>query len=104
MMEDAGDVGLLLLDKHRREVRFEGDKERWRVPARAITECSIEVLVQGYTRRYFVVLRASGPNGLWEAPVRERRGSLLLAWTQKKITRRLFDSIQEMRGVGTPAT
>jgi hypothetical protein len=35
------------VDKSRRELRFEGDKERWRIPAASITGCQIEYFVHG---------------------------------------------------------
>lgn len=36
MGENASDVGLLVLDWERRELRYEGDLERWVIPAEAI--------------------------------------------------------------------
>ncbi len=102
-LEDASDVGLLLVDQGRRELRFEGDHERWRIPAAAITQCGFEEFAMGHTRRYFVVLRANYRDGFWEAPVRERRGVGLIPWAQKKAARRLFDKIEEMRGVSPAA-
>jgi hypothetical protein len=47
MLDNASDIGLLLVDQARREVRFEGDKERWRVPAASITSCEVEKFVHG---------------------------------------------------------
>ena len=103
MLENASDVGLLLLDRSKRELRFEGDNERWRIPASAITHCEVEEFVyrqgEGKTRRYYVVLRANHRNGFWEAPVRERGGSGMRSGQQKKKARRLYESIQEIRGI-----
>jgi hypothetical protein len=36
MGENASDVGLLVLDKKRDELRYEGDLERWRVPSECV--------------------------------------------------------------------
>src|SRR5882724_7225321 len=47
MLDNASDVGLLIVDRQRREIRFEGDRERWRIPAAAITQCQFEKYVQG---------------------------------------------------------
>jgi hypothetical protein len=35
VLESASDVGSLRVDKRRREILFEGNKERWRIPAAA---------------------------------------------------------------------
>jgi len=50
MGENAGDLGLLRIDYKRQELRYEGDVERWTVPA----EC-----VRSYRLRSF-----TPPNGL----------------------------------------
>lgn len=42
MLETATDVGYLLVDDARREVRFEGDRERMVIPAGAIEGCDAE--------------------------------------------------------------
>ena len=102
-------IGLLLVDKARRELLFEGDKERWRVPAASITTCEVEKYVHGQgagaTRRFYVVLRATRREGFWEVPIRERRGYGLLSAKRKKLANRLAAAIQEIRGlapVGSP--
>ncbi len=35
-LDDADDVGFIVVDEARREIRFEGDRERWRIPFAAI--------------------------------------------------------------------
>src|SRR5262249_50755729 len=40
--ENASDVGLLLLDYRRRVLLFEGDAERWVIPARSICSFKLE--------------------------------------------------------------
>ena len=103
MLDNASDIGLLVVDKARHEIRFEGDQERWRVPAASITSCEIEKYVQGQgagaTRIFYVVLRATRREGFWEAPLRERRGHGLLSSKRKKLATRLAAAIQEIRAV-----
>ena len=103
MLDNASDIGLLLVDQARREVRFEGDKERWRVPAASITSCEVEKFVHGQgagaTRLFYVVLRATRREGFWEVPLRERTGHGLLSSKRKNLAGRLAAAIQEIRGV-----
>jgi hypothetical protein len=103
MLENASDVGLLLVDKARREVRFEGDRERWRVPANAITACEVEKFVQGEgthgaTKIFYTVLRANRRNGFWEAPIRHRVGTGVFSGKRKKLATKLATAIQEIPG------
>lgn len=77
---NIADVGLLVVDPQKREIRLEGDKWRWRVPAAAIQFCEVEVFIhqQAACRNkiYFVVLRVSLRGGFWEAPISVREASL----------------------------
>jgi len=104
MLETATDAGFLKVDPQRREILFEGDKERFRIPAEAITYCAVEFYVEGQgshaaTKIYYVVLRANRPNDFWEVPIRERRGTGKFgARKRKKSAERLFASIQQIRG------
>jgi hypothetical protein len=104
MLENASDVGLMLVDRSRREIRFEGDKERWRIPAAAITHCAVEEFVlrqgEGRTKRYYVVLRANHRSGFWEAPIRARGRSGSLPRNQKKAAAQIRELIQGIQGVG----
>jgi len=103
MLDNASDIGLLVVDKARRELRFEGDKERWRVPAESVTSCEVEKYVHGQgagtTRVFYVVLRATRREGFWEVPIRERRGHGLLSAKRKKLAYRLAAAIEEIRGL-----
>lgn len=103
MLDDAADVGLMVIDQQRREIRFEGDKERWRIPAAAIVDCQLEVFIQRQgntrTRRYFAVLRAHHHNGFWEAPIRERGKMGVFSGKRKKSTARMVQAIQQLRDV-----
>jgi hypothetical protein len=73
MLETATDVGFLLLDDLRREVLFEGDRERIRIPAAAILACEVEQILIGESNAggmpyYFTVLRVRDGEGVRELP------------------------------------
>lgn len=74
MLENASDVGFLIVDTQRREIRFEGDRERYRIPANALYSCELEKSFHTSTAqikapgRWLAVVRAAGRNGPWEAP------------------------------------
>jgi hypothetical protein len=108
MLDTASDVGLLLLDEPKGELLFEGDRQRFRIPADAITYCGLEEFVHqqglGKNRLYYVVLRIERPKQFWEAPIRVRSGSAFGSRTRKKEMTSLFNRVQQMRGVGQAAT
>jgi Protein of unknown function (DUF3592) len=75
MFRTSKDTGLLTVDASRREIRFEGDKERYRIPVDALLSCDVQKSVflaiakptaPGY---FMVVLQAQTASGVWEAPV-----------------------------------
>jgi len=103
MLDNASDIGLMVVDRQRKEIRFEGDKERWRIPAAAIAHCEFEVFVrqQGHARSkiFFVVLRANHRAGFWEAPIRPRGKLGVFSGGRKKATRQLFDAIEAIRDI-----
>lgn len=105
MLDNASDVGLIVVDRQKHEIRFEGDKERWRIPAAAIQYCELEVFIQqqGHykSKIYYVVLRASHRAGFWEAPIRPRGKLGLFSGARKKATEQLFQAIQSIRGPGS---
>lgn len=102
--ETARDVGFLRVYKARREILFEGDKERWRIPAAAITYCELEFFVEGQgthgaTKIFYTVLRAGHPGGFWEAPIRERGSTgIFQSGRRKKAALRLCAAIKEIQG------
>lgn len=75
MWRTETDIGFLAVDAVRRELRFEGDKERFCVPVDALLSCEVEKSVFSSSAKptapgYFMVtLRASSAGGVWEAPV-----------------------------------
>jgi len=69
----AVDFGFLKLDRDRKQLRFEGNKNRWTMPLSALQTCRIEESIvgaegeQGAEKRYYVVLAADKSDGtLWE--------------------------------------
>lgn len=81
MLETATDVGFLLVDTRKRELRFEGDRERWKVPGEAIESAEVEEAVAGRgtageIRYYMVVLEIRTPAGVVERPVAVRSTKL----------------------------
>ncbi len=104
LLETATDVGFLKVDAARREILFEGDKERFRIPADSITSCKLEVFVEGqgsYAARaiYYAVVQANRPNQFWEVPLRERHGTGKFGGGKRKQSaEKLFAEIQQIRG------
>ncbi len=103
-LESASDVGFLRADKARRQLLFEGDKERWRIPAAAILSCDVDFFVEGQgtaaaRKIYYTVLRARHPTRFWETPIRERAGTgLFQSGRRKKAAEQLCAAIQKLQG------
>ena len=81
MFETATDVGFLRVDEQKGELRFEGDRERWRIPATAIRSCELTGVAlgagapgPGSITYYVIVLRAEHPDPDWERPIAPRGG------------------------------
>src|SRR5207249_4016943 len=82
-LDDPSDRGFLLVDLQGQQVLFEGLRERYRIPAKALTSCEIETMdVGGFL--FVTVVRARVPGAGadparaqpawtgWEAPFRPR--------------------------------
>lgn len=86
MLENTTDIGFLAVDAQRREIRFEGDCQRCRIPADAIFSCTLEKSLVSQTAQpkapgnWLVVVRAYSETGVWEAPftVRFPKGRALM--------------------------
>src|SRR5262249_32102768 len=68
----ADDIGLLVLDTQRRELRFEGDRERYRIPVGCVESCRVEMVFgsgAGRSDDYAAVLHARVAGRPWEAPL-----------------------------------
>jgi len=78
MFENASDIGFVVVDTQRKEIRFEGDKERYRIPARAIQSCELvkSCLAKNASRKaigsWIVLVRAYDGQKIWEAPFAPR--------------------------------
>lgn len=74
MLENAADIGFLVVDLERREIRFEGDRQRYRIPAESMCSCTLEksLVMQSAspdaTGYWMVVVRAYDAHTVWEAP------------------------------------
>ena len=74
MMEPATDVGFWRIDRAAEELRFEGDRKRYRIPFDAVTSCEVEEIRMqsddwGTSLYYATVLMVDTPNGLREIPL-----------------------------------
>lgn len=73
--KSSKDTGFLTVDASRREIRFEGDKERYRIPVDALLSCDIVKSVYLSTAKptapgyFMVVLQAQTASGVLDAPV-----------------------------------
>jgi hypothetical protein len=88
MLETASDTGFLQIDHRRKEIRFEGDIERFRIPAAAITDCSIATYstsASSNLKYYVLVIQGRTAAGPWEAPISLRPTD----WLPPKFHRRL---------------
>jgi hypothetical protein len=74
MLENASDIGFLKVDKVRHELRFEGDNQRYVIPADSILDVSHEFfgetlkhqLQKQPSQQHLVVVRAMTAVGPWE--------------------------------------
>lgn len=83
MLDTATDNGLIKIDPRRRELLFEGDRQRWRIPAASIVSCDLDQYGLGgppqpneYNVIPLVVLRANRDGKVWEAPLSPLRTTL----------------------------
>ena len=77
MLEPATDIGFFAIDSARRELLFEGDSKRYRIPFGAVTSCQVEDYVMGREQwdadRHFVtVINVETANGPREIPLAGR--------------------------------
>lgn len=106
MWRTETDMGFLAVDAARRELRFEGDKERFRVPVDALLSCEVEKSVFSSSAKptapgYFLVtLRAPSAGGVWEAPVSPIvGGSIFRSKARQRAARSLHAKIKALRPV-----
>ena len=106
MWRTETDMGFLEVDIARRELRFEGDKERFRVPVDALLSCEVEKSVFSSSAKptapgYFMVtLRAPLAGGVWEAPVSVIvGGSIFRSKSRQRAAESLHAQIKALRPV-----
>jgi hypothetical protein len=73
MLETATDIGYLVFDESSREVLFEGDHERLRIPVSAIEVCEVERVMAGgdmpgAIEHYMTVIDVEFERGMREIP------------------------------------
>ncbi|HEV3144196.1 MAG TPA: hypothetical protein VGZ47_09955 [Gemmataceae bacterium] len=101
MFNNADDIGFLKVDRHRQMLLFEGDRQRWSIPAASIESCEMEEFCIGQPepkeRNIFAlaVVRANVAGQVWEAPLLPARttGRRPLGKVRRQWCRRLFDTI-----------
>lgn len=74
MLEPATDIGLFVIDHDKRELRFEGDRKRYRIPFDAVTACEVEPIrlnsdEWGNDLYFATVLTVETPTGAREIPL-----------------------------------
>jgi hypothetical protein len=89
MVESASDVGFLRVDENRREILFEGDKDRYRIPVEAIVSCEREAGIApamlAFVRMHAAVLRVRQSGDTWmEIPLVPRGGIGLLGGNRQR--------------------
>jgi hypothetical protein len=98
MMENASDIGFLELNKARRELIFEGDRQRYWIPVESILEIKHEFwaesvqhqLQRSPTLHHLVVIRAMTADGPWETWFSRRHNKLQM----RTAKRRLADALE----------
>jgi hypothetical protein len=98
MMENASDIGFLELNKARRELIFEGDRERYWIPVESILEIKHEYWSEAIkhqlqsqpTQHHLVVVRAMTNDGPWETWFYQRQKKV--KWRNAK--QRLADALE----------
>ena len=98
MLENASDVGLLWIDAGRRQLLFEGDRQRYRIPAGSIVSCEIEQFTapgdaQQRSIFYMTCIRAQTEAGLWETLVSHRH--IWLGRRTNAVRRKLAEELRE---------
>jgi hypothetical protein len=113
-LQNAEDIGFLLLDTSKRQVLFEGDNKRYRIPARAVLSCEVELMNPNEaddprgTPVGLVVLKVRDRLGERELPLRPvrtgARDPLGGNYTERahELQRRMADAVQGAGVAPTP--
>jgi hypothetical protein len=106
-MEMATDIGFTEIDPRGREIRFEGDVERFRIPISAITNCQMvcyfSTAGSSQIEYWLVVVQGNTASGPWEAPIAPR----VTKWisrpgSQKKLAQQLYEEITALMPAPAP--
>jgi len=84
MLQNDTDCGLLVVDERERELRFEGDIERYRIPGAAIEESRVESWSSGQFTYHYVVNRIWRDGEIWELVLNPSNGPSGLAAVANK--------------------
>ena len=103
MMENASDIGFLKLDKSRRELIFEGDRERYWIPLESILETRHDYwadavkhqLQSAPSLNHVITVRAMTAKGPWETWLYRRHNG----FRPRTAKRRLADSLELQRKI-----
>ncbi|QDU40113.1 hypothetical protein Mal4_44680 [Maioricimonas rarisocia] len=98
------DFGFLQVDPSRRLIQFEGNENRWHLPAAALTTCRIEEAHVGSEgnaeaeKRYYVVISTHRDGETWEAGMQPSRIHVGNDTKEERYDRakRLFEEISSM--------
>jgi hypothetical protein len=114
MIRTASDMGLLKVDPLSRCLLFEGDQERWRIPAASLISVEVESYrgagyvegQQGGEIFFVTVIRANVGGDVWEAPVSKFHVELRPKTNRLREANALAlrDRIRELRPSGLGAT
>jgi hypothetical protein len=102
----SSDFGFLQIDSGRQALKFEGNKNRWEIPAGALVACRIEEAIvgsegnPGAEKRYYVVLALDHVGAPWEAGLVRSRTELGNDNSQSRYERAeaLFGRISKLVG------
>lgn len=96
--EKAIDVGFLRVDEQRRELLFEGDRERYQIPAHAIRACERLTLVFGHMEysvvRHYAELRVHAEPVEWHCAILPLRSNAKKSPGEKKLAGEIVDQVR----------
>ncbi len=103
MMENASDIGFLKFDKSRRELIFEGDRERYWIPVESILETRHDYwadavkhqLQRSPNLNHVILVRAMTAKGPWETWFYRRHNG----FRPRTANRRLNDALELQRSI-----
>jgi hypothetical protein len=104
MLQNATDIGLFKVDTRRRMLLFEGDRERWVIPAEGVLSCEVEEFTElgqeenKCNLHAVVVLTANIDGRVWEAPL-SPRPTEFIPWRAPERQRKAAELYAAIRAV-----